>query len=75
MLLNLSADTTVMAGFYGPPLIVASKKGHLEIVRFLLERGDDVNVWDSYTGTPLHVASGVGQLDVVRLLLMFNADA
>jgi hypothetical protein len=54
-------------------LALASQYGHLEIVRLLLDAGEDPNRFNPVGGhshsTPLHQAAGNGHLDVVRLLL------
>lgn len=48
------------------PLMMASLKGHLDLVRKLIERGADVNK----TGwTPLHYAATNGHLAIIQLLL------
>ena len=52
------------------PLSFAADRGHLEIVKLLLERGADVNAKDTfYKMTPLSAASMKGNVDIVRLLL------
>jgi ankyrin repeat protein len=52
---------------------IASQYGHLEIVRLLLDAGEDPNRFNPVGGhshsTPLHQAAGNGHLDVVKLLL------
>jgi hypothetical protein len=54
-------------------LAVASQCGHLEIVRLLLDAGEDPNRYNPVGGhshsTPLHQAAAAGHLDVVRLLV------
>jgi hypothetical protein len=42
---------------------------HLEVVKFLLEKGADFNMVNNYGWTPLHAASDNGHLEVVKLLL------
>jgi uncharacterized protein len=52
------------------PLMLASLKGHLELVRKLIERGADVNK----TGwAPLHYAATSGHLEIMDLLLENHA--
>jgi ankyrin repeat protein len=53
----------------------ASCKGHLEVVRWLLDRGAAVNEQDQAGTTALMLASGEGRTPVVRLLLDKGADA
>ena len=53
----------------GTPLWIASEKGHLEIVRLLIESGGSVNQPHKTGATPLHVASQEGHLEIVKLLI------
>jgi hypothetical protein len=54
-------------------LAIASQYGHLEIVRLLLDAGEDPNRFNPVGGhshsTPLHQAAGNGHLEVVKLLM------
>jgi hypothetical protein len=54
-------------------LALAAQYGHLEIVRILLDAGEDPNRFNPVGGhshsTPLHQAAGNGHLDVVKLLI------
>jgi hypothetical protein len=58
-------------------LAVASQYGHTEIVRLLLDAGEDPNRFNPVGGhshsTPLHQAAGNGHLDVVKLLIAHGA--
>jgi ankyrin repeat protein len=58
-------------------LAVASQYGHLEIVRLLLDAGEDPNRFNPMGGhshsTPLHQAAGNGHLAVVKLLFEHGA--
>jgi hypothetical protein len=56
-------------------LHLASREGHVDVVRVLLGRGADVNVQNKDKSTPLHLASGVGRGEVVRVLLEHGADS
>ncbi|CAC5387370.1 unnamed protein product [Mytilus coruscus] len=53
------------------PLNAAARRGHLNIVKFLLERADiDPNKENRITGnTPLHTAACYGFINIVELLL------
>ncbi|RFU75825.1 ankyrin repeat [Trichoderma arundinaceum] len=53
---------------YGTPLIVASYKGHKEIVKALIEAGADVTA-TSELGTALHAAASQGSVDCAVVLL------
>lgn len=54
-------------------LSLGSQYGHLEIVRLLLDAGEDPNRFNPVGGhshsTPLHQAAGNGHLDVVKFLI------
>ncbi len=54
-------------------LALASQFGHAEIVRLLLDAGEDPNRFNPVGGhshsTPLHQAAGNGHLEVVKLLI------
>jgi ankyrin repeat protein len=56
-------------------LHLASREGHMEIARFLVESGADARAQDSNWTTPLHLASGRGHLEVARFLIERDADA
>jgi hypothetical protein len=54
--------------------MLASLEGHLEVVRWLLEKGADVNAAEENGWTALMVASDNGHLPVVKLLVEKGAD-
>lgn len=60
---------------FGSWLDLAAKKGKLEIVRFLVERGLDVNRLNHYDRRPLCCAAVGGNLAVVAYLLVHGARA
>jgi ankyrin repeat protein len=51
------------------PLHIAAKEGHLDVVRFLLERGAAVDGNNDDAGTPLSSAAAGGHVDIIRVLL------
>ena len=55
-------------------LHVAAEKGHVEVVRLLLEAGAKQDAVDSNGATALHRAAKRGHSEVVRLLLEAGAD-
>jgi ankyrin repeat protein len=73
-------------GLSGRPLCVAAEKGHLDVVRLLVQYGVDINnssaeitPWGTApagrnTYNPLAAAASAGQLEVARLLLDHGAD-
>ncbi len=57
------------------PLMNASEKGYLNIVRLFIEKGANVNAKDSINEyTPLHFSAKNGHVNVVNLLLENGAD-
>jgi len=61
----------------GTALMTASGMGHLDIVKFLVEKGAAVNArttGDVDGGAALMMASGMGHLDIVRFLVEKGAD-
>jgi len=57
------------------PLYMASKEGHPDVLRFLLEYGVDATVKTEDGSLPLHVAAARGHVEVARLLLERGTDA
>lgn len=51
------------------PLIFAASKGHVEVVRMLLESGAMKEAVDKFGSTPLISAAEEGRHEVVRMLL------
>ena len=56
------------------PLGVASREGHSEVARVLLERGADTETRDDEDYSPLELASIYGHVEVVQVLLEHGAD-
>ena len=56
------------------PLVVASRQGHLEVARLLLEHGADTETRDGEDWSALELASAWGHAEVVQLLLEHGAD-
>lgn len=56
------------------PLIIASQKGHFEMVKALVEAGADVNAGDVAGETAIYHAMVNQKYDIVEYLLRHNAD-
>ena len=54
-------------------IYAACSKGHLDVVRCLLQAGINCNV-NSGSGTPIYAAAKTGHLDMVKLLVEQGAD-
>ncbi|MDI2587282.1 ankyrin repeat domain-containing protein [Psychrobacillus sp. NEAU-3TGS] len=60
---------------FGTWLHVAAKKGHFEIVEYLIHKGIDVNTkGDVFDASPLRVAAGAGHLEIARYLIKAGAE-
>jgi ankyrin repeat protein len=57
------------------PLFAASRQGHVDVARVLLDYGADINARDLIDTTPLYWSSRVGHLKVVQLLLEHGANS
>lgn len=55
--------------FNQTPLLVASWKGRLPVVEYLLELGADLNEKDSTEQNVLHLAAAIGECDLIKDLL------
>ena len=57
------------------PLCIAAQRGHLEVVRFLVEAGANKDQGRTDTGaTPLFTAAQNGHLEVVQFLVESGAN-
>lgn len=56
------------------PLIYASQKAHLDIMKLLLGVGASVNTREAHGDAPLHHAMRSGSDEAVKLLVSFGAD-
>ncbi|XP_015271000.1 PREDICTED: ankyrin repeat and SOCS box protein 2, partial [Gekko japonicus] len=57
------------------PLYLATNKGHLECVHFLLQAGAEPDIANKARETPLYKACERKNIDAVQILLQYNADA
>ena len=55
-------------------LICASVKGHLEVVKFLVENGIYINSYNEFGETPLILAASYGHFKVVKFLVESGAS-
>jgi len=75
VLLEYEADPNIQDKYNGyTSLIMASRKGHTDIVRVLTEHKADLNIQNYGGNTALLFACAIGHTDIVRLLVDYNAD-
>ena len=67
-------DVNAKSGYHRTPLHAASYKGHIDVVRVLLDHGANVNTTDKKKETPLSSAYRAEHLEIMRLLLEHGAD-
>ena len=67
-------DVNARCGRHGSPLNAASRFGHLDVARLLLDHGADVNPRNKAGHIPLQSACDGGHLEVMQLLLEHGAD-
>ncbi|MCJ7476145.1 MAG: ankyrin repeat domain-containing protein, partial [Wolbachia endosymbiont of Homalodisca vitripennis] len=60
--------------FSRTPLHDAVIKGHLEIVKYLIEKGTDVDIRDGWNNSSLQHAASNSHLDIVKYLVEKGAD-
>ena len=56
------------------PIIVASRHGHLELIKFLIHQGVDIEQRNKDLKRPLHEAAAGCHLDCVKLFILQNAE-
>jgi ankyrin repeat protein len=68
--LDKGTDVNAKTQYGATALAYACDKGHVEVVRLLIERGADVNVRDTFYGeAPIGWASSKGYTEIVKMLL------
>lgn len=65
-------DITAKGGFHDTPLYAACARGHLELVKLLLQNSANPSLCDNDNTAPLHSASRYGRVDVMKMLLDCN---
>lgn len=56
------------------PIIVASRHGHLELIKFLISRGVDIEQRNKDLKRALHEAAAGSHLNCVKLLIQHKAE-
>ena len=59
--------------FERTPLMIACLTGHLEVVKYLVDKGADINAITTELWSPLFIASYNGHIDIVEYLLSKKA--
>ncbi|KAL9657448.1 hypothetical protein ABK040_016717 [Willaertia magna] len=61
---NFQQTTTLVA-----PVHMASREGHVNIVKYLVDKGANINLTDRERYAAIHYAVGSGQINVVKVLV------
>ncbi len=77
-IISKDRETTLMAacgtGFINGYHRQRTPAERLELVKLLIEKGQDVNAADNYGITPLMVAANLGDIEIVKYLISKGAD-
>ncbi|SBT45450.1 ankyrin, putative [Plasmodium ovale wallikeri] len=74
-LIDNNADINALSSDNETPLWCASISNHLEVCKYILEKGARLNFsGDKKYDTPLHAASMMGNFEIVKLLISNGAD-
>ncbi|XP_041360064.1 poly [ADP-ribose] polymerase tankyrase-2-like [Gigantopelta aegis] len=77
LLLQYKFDATqcdISDQWHRQPIHIAASRGHLEVLKCLLENGVNINSQDSHHRTPLHCVSVYGHTEIARYLLLSGAS-
>lgn len=66
---NVNVHDTEKTSLGNTPLHIASKNGHMDIVKALLKKGANVNARNKRENTPLHIASKIGYANIVDVMV------
>ncbi|KAJ0393452.1 hypothetical protein ATCC90586_003260 [Pythium insidiosum] len=76
VVLNARSETKIARKLYdgSTPLHLAASRGHLDVVRLLLQHGAAIDARRRNGTTTLNAVAGNGHIDVVRVLLKHDAN-
>jgi ankyrin repeat protein len=75
MLNRFHIDFDSITGFNGNSLlIIATIKGHTEMVEFLVNKGIDINIKNDEGNTALHYAISANRHKIIDILISYGAD-
>ena len=72
--MRADADTNALQDKKKPSLHAAAEEGNMDVLKALLEQGEDINVKNESHRTPLNLAAAKGNANVVRLLTERGAE-
>ena len=67
-------DVHAYANQDGTPMHCAAKRGHVDVVKWLIEAGADIDARDKYGWVPLYYAAESGQLTTTEVLIAGGAQ-